>query len=538
MPRTIFRPQIDGFAFANSWIFDQNETAQVRAAFAAAVNSALVLLAGPFGAALAFFNVGGTLTNWVASSGLIQYGLCGGMAFGALDYYKAGLVVPRGTGPNDVPDSTVTEGETLRNYLWQRLLDSLFIGGAASSTLAWMAVLHLIPREWPFLGGHPWLLAKSREHWNTLKAHIDSGEPWPIGLVGTTTVPFSNHQVLVYGYDDPGDNTGTMYVYDMNCPGNEQTIQVDFSGQMLEANESCPNPDRGPLRGFFCEAYSLVSPPDVGLGYGALQREQSRPEVFVIYGGARFHIPSPDEFTALGLSWSSIRTVPDGSLSALANVPRDGTLLRERSRPEVYVVFGGARFHIPSPDEFAALGLSWSSVRIIPDGSLSGVPNVPRDGTLLRERSGPEVYIIRGGSAFHITTPQRFAELALSWWDIRVVPNGALAGIPFGGYEGPAPPRRPRVAVSPFPVPLDTPVDVTVGVTDAQTGGLVTGTVRVQNPGERAAAFATNAAFNFTFRRRFTRRRVGREWEVDYEAPTGTVRAPGYEDADVHFGFG
>jgi hypothetical protein len=77
--------------------------------------------------------------------------------------------------------------------------------------------------------------------------------------------------VLACGYDDPGDGTGTIYVYDMNSPGNcpngepqtvEQKLQIDFRGSGLADTESCPG-ERGPLRGFFCSAYSEVQPPEI-----------------------------------------------------------------------------------------------------------------------------------------------------------------------------------------------------------------------------------------------------------------------------------
>jgi hypothetical protein len=123
-----------------------------------------------------------------------------------------------------------------------------------------MGALHLMPKQWPFKGGPSWLLARSKEHWEALKGHIDAGDPWPIGLVGETTEPFENHQVVAYGYDQNPDNRGTIYLYDMNCPGVEQTIELDFSGDALLAKESCPGA-RGVLRGFFCEAYSPELPP-------------------------------------------------------------------------------------------------------------------------------------------------------------------------------------------------------------------------------------------------------------------------------------
>ena len=78
--------------------------------------------------------------------------------------------------------------------------------------------------------------------------------------MGTTNDPFSNHQVLATGYDDDGGGRGTIYLYDMNCPGAEQTIRLDFSGESLLAEESCLGA-RGKLQGFFCEEYLPVRPP-------------------------------------------------------------------------------------------------------------------------------------------------------------------------------------------------------------------------------------------------------------------------------------
>jgi hypothetical protein len=86
----------------------------------------------------------------------------------------------------------------------------------------------------------------------------------------------------------------------------------------------------------------------------------------------------------------------DLPLPCVPDVPSDGDLWGERSRPEVYVMYGGAKFYIPSVDEFSALGFSWSTILEVPNGELIRIPDMPQDGTLLRERSYPEVYVIRG----------------------------------------------------------------------------------------------------------------------------------------------
>ena len=271
MTKTKFTPAVNGFAFANSWTFDETETTKVRALLTTSIGDALKsgnMISGTF---LAILGAGSKVADQIAAGLPQNYGLCGGMAYAALDYFKAGRPIPRGRGPRDWPTRATPDGTVLRDYLWKRFLDSLSTGGAGVATLAWQIVLYRVPAGWPFRGGPPWLLARSKEQWAILKKHIDAGEPWPMVLVGATKNPFDNHHVLAYGYDDPGDGTGTIYIYDMNSPGNcpagagdavGQSLRVDFRGQMLTAAESCPGA-RGPLRGFLCSAYTPSQPPDL-----------------------------------------------------------------------------------------------------------------------------------------------------------------------------------------------------------------------------------------------------------------------------------
>ena len=79
------------------------------------------------------------------------------------------------------------------------------------------------------------------------------GLPAPIGLVYPTLNPFDNHQVLVYGYKDNGDQTGSLYVYDNNAPGVEFVIDLNLQGNALvTTRDDCrvhASPEPGPLQG-------------------------------------------------------------------------------------------------------------------------------------------------------------------------------------------------------------------------------------------------------------------------------------------------
>src|SRR5688572_2779040 len=103
MSMTTFRPEVDGFAFINSWRFDEAEKKQIQGILSGALvpmAAALAPMVAPLGPAAPIIMAGAAA--WAAGAiahGLNDvYGRCGGMAFAPLDYFRSGLPVPRG-GP-------------------------------------------------------------------------------------------------------------------------------------------------------------------------------------------------------------------------------------------------------------------------------------------------------------------------------------------------------------------------------------------------------------------------------------------------------
>ncbi len=164
---------------------------------------------------------------------------------------------------------------------------------------------------------------------------------------------------------------------------------------------------------------------------GSLLREESG-AVYIICGGAKLHVPDPDTL------WRLYRRMPvhvvwDGALNGLGEVPRDGTLAREESGA-IYIIAGGAKFQIPDLDTLNRLygGLPVNQVW---DGALAGVPDVPREGSMLREEDG-SIYFILNGKRFHVQTPADAAEL-LRHGEPQNVFTNALNAIPYGGETPP-----------------------------------------------------------------------------------------------------
>jgi hypothetical protein len=171
-------------------------------------------------------------------------------------------------------------------------------------------------------------------------------------------------------------------------------------------------------------------------------------KVYVMQGGAKRHITSSAALSACGYGWDAVRTIPDFRLNGIPTggalsgppcphlLPADGTLVRGTG-PEVYVMQGGLKRHIPSLATFAGMGLLWGNVNIVPNSSLNSIPtgdallDFLANGNLLRG-TGPEVYVMQGGAKRHITSSAALSACGYGWDAVRIIPDASLNAIPTG----------------------------------------------------------------------------------------------------------
>lgn len=191
-----FLPSLHGFAFDNAW-----------------PDQPAVVLPTPFGD-IGIGNAGG--------------GLCGGMAFAALDYWLAGRK-PQPERPS--------VGEPLYGYIVDRLIDSWHVPAGVAQYYQWMSlpdgdhVIKLFGRQVVAERGLAWRTV--RVQWPQIKKDLDRGLPAPIGVVTVASRNPKdlalNHQVLAYGYRTDGSRL-TVQVYDPNRGRRDDiTIRLDTS---------------------------------------------------------------------------------------------------------------------------------------------------------------------------------------------------------------------------------------------------------------------------------------------------------------------
>jgi hypothetical protein len=219
-----FLPSRHGFAFTNAW-----------------PQQSAVVLPTPFGD-IGIGNAGG--------------GLCGGMAFAALDHWLAG----RTPGPDRPP-----AGDPLYKYIVDRLIDSWHVPAGVAQYYQWMSlpdgdhVIRLFGRQVIAERGLGWRTV--RVQWPQIKKDLDRGLPVPIGVVTVASRNPQdlalNHQVLAYASQADGSRV-TVRVYDPNRGGRDDiAIRMDTAAPARPVTfEHNLGLGRRPVRGFFRVAYT------------------------------------------------------------------------------------------------------------------------------------------------------------------------------------------------------------------------------------------------------------------------------------------
>lgn len=183
------------------------------------------------------------------------HGLCGGMAFAALDGFLWGVPPP------DEPTPAV-----VRTFA-RRLLESWDFPFGVLKYLDWQRR----PQRSYTVAGVRVVTGLTRltvrETWPQVQAQLDAGVPVPLGMVKASSFdPWrmpENHQVLAYGYTQTGD-TVTLHVYEPNYPGDP-----DAAVELPLADPECPEPfahscEGRTVRGLFVAAYTR---PDAAPGW-------------------------------------------------------------------------------------------------------------------------------------------------------------------------------------------------------------------------------------------------------------------------------
>ena len=172
--------------------------------------------------------------------------------------------------------------------------------------------------------------------------------------------------------------------------------------------------------------------PSVRFPDGTLMRDAAGTGVRAVFGGTDFAVD--DTVTVDGIRYLDAfdPIIPPVPFAQLPSTPADGTVVRDWNRPEVYVVYGGAKFWIPDPPTLFDLGFDWGRVRVLPPNGTTKLPTMPIDGTLLKEQHDPKIFLVDKGQLRWVTSPAAMEARCLPWRHVRTVPDNSLATLPHG----------------------------------------------------------------------------------------------------------
>jgi hypothetical protein len=174
-------------------------------------------------------------------------------------------------------------------------------------------------------------------------------------------------------------------------------------------------------------------------------------------------------------------------------IPRDAVLVHElRADGRSFLpvmglnLVAGEQFVTPDPQLFVRV----VSIDAATESASVRIWDLP-EGSLRREDSKPKVYLIASGTKRWVTSAQALFSLGKTWADVRLVPDGSLSSLPDGPDFS-----WVEVSVAPYPVPVKNgPVSVTFSATDGVTGAPIAGQVKQGG----AVIGDTNTTFSHNF---------------------------------------
>lgn len=190
-------------------------------------------------------------------------GLCGGMVYAALDYYKSGQPIPAQT-------HRPAAGTTLQQYIYNRQNNSTLLSTNGSSNADKWLELITNPFGWRTTEFFNWgLQGTNGGRIQELREAIDRGDPTPLGLFKAGNGGAGpHHQVLAIGYDmgrykgDLGNfkEDFKIFIYDPNHPNQTVTLRVNLTNLSYYYEQY---PSEAWMTYFVDKKYTISRPPAI-----------------------------------------------------------------------------------------------------------------------------------------------------------------------------------------------------------------------------------------------------------------------------------
>lgn len=168
------------------------------------------------------------------------------------------------------------------------------------------------------------------------------------------------------------------------------------------------------------------------------------PAIYAIENNRRRHIANIQVLKQLGYSAKEARKISEEELASIPGGPAitdgsrklDGTLIKTRDNPAIYILDYGKRRHIAEWNVFKANGYSWNKVKIISEEEMAscpqGKPMVLNDGLIVKASGRPSVWVAEYGRLRLVANLETFKSLGYKWSWVKTVSGKYLDSVPKG----------------------------------------------------------------------------------------------------------
>lgn len=172
--------------------------------------------------------------------------------------------------------------------------------------------------------------------------------------------------------------------------------------------------------------------------------QSSGPAIYAMENNRRRHLASAAVMKGLGYTMRDVEKISDQEMQTIPGGPGildtskklDGTLIRTKDNPAIYILENGKRRHIAEWNVFKANGYSWSDVRIISNQEMNSYPGSKsmdlNDGLIVKSSDRPGVYVAENGKLRAVNNISVFNNLGYKWGWIKTVSSQFIDSVPKG----------------------------------------------------------------------------------------------------------
>jgi len=179
---------------------------------------------------------------------------------------------------------------------------------------------------------------------------------------------------------------------------------------------------------------------------GTLIKGSSTPEIYVLEGGKKRHIPSVEVFRSW-FYWDDVVTVTQTEVNTYENGSEltfyPGSLIKANTEPNVYVIDGTTRKHINSASVFLDLGYDWSDIIVVSSSEKDKYSESDKistagshvNGTIIKTQNASAIYMLDGGKKRHIPNPEVYLS-RYDWSQIVIISDNEMSNYAEGERLG------------------------------------------------------------------------------------------------------